>query len=361
LSEERPYAEWGYDELKREVILERERLKKKRERLFEARAELSKWEFEAERRRRTLQAYPVRGLLRRRRLIEEDIRRRARRIERFEAERERLRREAERYERRAREAVSPVERLISRTVAGTLREEIRRISRRIAALRGWQTRRRRELEAIDRELWPYYERIAEAESQIERLNREIAELEEEIEKEEEELRLKEEELERRKFWRVQKSREYYAVEPDPRRTPEPFLEVRIWVYTMNPERWTEEVMEELFNEMEVALNVAAGRTHIIWAKSIDVEKTMATQSYESKQVDPEEVDAPLDEPQYYLKFIRRRAGRRLETEYGTEDVQAWIKQAKRRFREWRAVRQLTLEEWSTRPAPPRRYKPRRRW
>ena len=89
MSEERPYAEWGYDELKREVILERERLKKKRERLFEARAELSKWEFEAERRRRTLQAYPVRGLLRRRRLIEEDIRRRARRIERLEAERDR--------------------------------------------------------------------------------------------------------------------------------------------------------------------------------------------------------------------------------------------------------------------------------
>ena len=41
--EERPYAEWGYDELKREVILERERLKGKRERLFEARAELSGW------------------------------------------------------------------------------------------------------------------------------------------------------------------------------------------------------------------------------------------------------------------------------------------------------------------------------
>jgi len=148
----------------------------------------------------------------------------------------------------------------------------------------------------------------------------------------------------KRFWRVQKAREYFAHEPG-KETPVPFAEYRVWVFTQEPERWPEKVLAAELNGLEYALSVSGARTHIAWAKSVYHE-----QSYESEEVDPDEVNVPLDEVQYYVVFYHKpRKGGKIELKPDT--IKKAFERSGEKTRHFESVKQLTLEEWAKKERP----------
>jgi len=151
----------------------------------------------------------------------------------------------------------------------------------------------------------------------------------EIETTEAELERERERFERKQiveYYRIHKSIKMYGrPEIKTKRTPEPVCEFTITVYTETPEKWTEEELEAEINEAMFAASFNAfgtlgGRSHKKWLASVYPEQ----QFEEPREVDPDEVKAPMDTKIYWAMFYRP------ETEYGDAEVRRWI----RRYREY---------------------------
>ncbi len=147
-------------------------------------------------------------------------------------------------------------------------------------------------------------------------------------------------------YRIQIAREYYSTDPG-RNTPEPFAEYRTWIYSTHPDEYSESEMGKWLNELEWAISITAGRLHINWSVVV-----YNTQNYENRKIDWDEVDAPLDDPQYHLIFYRDQA------EYTTEVVKELLLRAGARTYMPKTIRERGLDEWRRRPKPSRKRRPR---
>lgn len=199
------------------------------------------------------------------------------------------------------------------------------------------------------------------EEETERLSRELKEILDRTRVEEAERERLREELREIpkpppiKFFRIQKAREYYAKTVFRKQeTPVPFCEYRCWIYTKNPEDWPEERLGGELNFLEYIASSHGGRTHVAWAKSV-----YHVQSFESEPVDEDEVIASLDEIQWNCKWWHspRRGG---EIEYKHDKILKCIKRTLPRVKAPERIKQISLEEWSKKTLPPRKFKSRRR-
>lgn len=97
----------------------------------------------------------------------------------------------------------------------------------------------------------------------------------------------------KKFYRISKVREYYAKKKyKTRETPKPFFEVRVLVYTQDPDQYTEADLDSELDRVEAlfpSIGVAK-RQEKITTEVIGIEK---------EKVDEDEVTAILDEYRYY--------------------------------------------------------------
>jgi len=196
--------------------------------------------------------------------------------------------------------------------------------------------------------------------------------------EEKKLRRKELELRavlRRKviapYWRIDVA---YQFQKTTREPPYHFYaEFRKYVYTREPDKYAifnEKVGEYTdprpFMEEELRVIMFASSllsrlrkdgsiAHGSWLEALKEMKVLPFPNFEVQVVDEKEVDAPLDTEQYYVRF--EELGRE-PSEYGTADVEAWLRTYRRWLQEMarrkvikyperydRAIRQTSIDEF----------------
>lgn len=212
-----------------------------------------------------------------------------------------------------------------------------------------------------------------------RWHRELKYLEEYRRLRDEEKRLRRKELELRAvlkrkviapYWRIDVA---YQFQKTTREPPYHFLaEFRVYVYTREPDKYAvfnERVGEytdpKPFMEEELRVIMFASSlltrvrkdgtiAHGSWLEALRKMKVLPFPNFEIEVVDEKEIDAPLDTLQYYVRFEELDRGK----EYGTAQVEAWL----RKYREWlremarrriiryperydRAIRQTSIDEF----------------
>jgi len=151
-----------------------------------------------------------------------------------------------------------------------------------------------------------------------------------------------------------------------------YAEFRITIFTQHPELyaiWDEREkqyknpkpeLEEEMREILFASSVLARRrkdgtvAHVAWLEALWERRVLPFPDFECVPVDEREVEKPLDTKHYYVRFEEARK----RVEYGTADVESWL----RAYREWvremqragiirhpraymRAVRQTSIEDF----------------
>ena len=103
-----------------------------------------------------------------------------------------------------------------------------------------------------------------------------------------------------KFWRVSKVRMYYAsIDKQTPKTPIPFAEIRVYVYTQHPENYSESELDKILDRLEwIFKNIFFAKYH----NSIRIEII----GLEREQVDEDEIDAPLDTIMREVKFFNKQ-------------------------------------------------------
>jgi len=112
-----------------------------------------------------------------------------------------------------------------------------------------------------------------------------------------------------KVYRVEVMRVYYKRRPGKkRRTPDPFAEIRVWVYTLTPEKYRrKEFVEEIKRlERNVADSIVLARTkHAIYHVECPVEEEVEIEQIDWDEVNIEaaESECPLELDKYFYYVV----------------------------------------------------------